>query len=534
MAPSNPITAAMRLLQTGSWHEAELAAREALADDPNDPAAWLLLGLSIATMGEAGRAAPSMNRAAEMRPDAVHPCEDLATLQPALPRFLVSRQFAACLRLSPNDTRLRLAFAAFLLDNDWPEQALPVLAEAGDNAAKHHLAGLARAECGQFPAAIDSFQRAVALDPNAAASWSNLGMMLKIEDRFAEALEAHDKAVALDPHNPRLKVNRAVTLLRSGAWTEAWADYEARLNLAEAPAVDTSRLLPPLGRRTVLAGSTVVVLHEDGFGDSLHFSRYIPLLADRGARVLVCVPPALGRLMGSLPGVAGVVTDARRLPPHDFICPMFSLPRIFGTTVETIPPVARPALDRGILNAWARRLPADGLRVGIVWAGQARPALPGFRTLDRRRSAGLAAFEPLTSVPGVRLISLQAGPPARQPRPPGMALMDPMTDVGDFADTAAVVAGLDVVVSVDTSVVHLAGLMDKPVFMLDRYDGCWRWLSGRRDSPWYPKLTIFRQPEPGNWQAAVTEAAAALHAMALFHGVQGAPTPVLREPAYVA
>ena len=136
-----------------------------------------------------------------------------------------------------------------------------------------------------------------------------------------------------------------------------------------------------------------------------------------------------------------------------------------------------------------------------MWAGQARPSLPGFATLDRRRSAGLAAFEPLFDVPGVSFVSLQAGPAARQPRPPGLELLDPMPEVEDFADTAAIIAGLDVVVSVDTSVVHLAGLVGKPVLLLDRYDGCWRWLSGRRDSPWYPGLTIFRQDDPDDWSA---------------------------------
>ena len=123
------------------------------------------------------------------------------------------------------------------------------------------------------------------------------------------------------------------------------------------------------------------------------------------------------------------------------------------------------------------------------WSGPARLGrrCPGFGTLDRRRSAGLAAFQPLFDVPGVSFVSLQAGPAARQPRPPGLELIDPMPDVADFADTAAIIAGLDVVISVDTSVVHLAGLVGKPVFLLDRYDGCWRWLSGRRDSPWYPR-----------------------------------------------
>jgi hypothetical protein len=215
------------------------------------------------------------------------------------------------------------------------------------------------------------------------------------------------------------------------------------------------------------------------------------------------------------------VTDPNRLPMHDFVCPMFSLPRVFATTVETIPPVPLITLDPALVQRWTGRLPTGGLRVGLVWAGQARPSLPGFGTLDRRRSAGLAAFGPLFDVPGLAFVSLQAGPAARQPRPYGVQLVDPMPEVRDFSDTAAIIASLDVVVSVDTSVVHLAGLMGTPVLLLDRYDGCWRWLSGRSDSPWYPHLTISRQDQPGDWSGAMARVAASLEAMALFRGFGG-------------
>jgi hypothetical protein len=192
-------------------------------------------------------------------------------------------------------------------------------------------------------------------------------------------------------------------------------------------------------------------------------------------------------------------------------------------------------MDPALVRHWAARLPHGGLRAGLVWAGQARPSLQGFGTLDRRRSAGLAAFQPLFDVGCVSFVSLQAGPAARQPRPRGLELFDPMPDVTDFADTAAIIAGLDVVVSVDTSVVHLAGLVGKPVFLLDRYDGCWRWLHGRVDSPWYPRLTIFRQDEPGDWSRPMIRVAASLEAMAKSLGFCGVPVGGgAREHAFVA
>lgn len=408
MASPELLAAAIRLLSSGAWHEAEAAAQAALADDPADPEAMRLLGLAVAAMGEDARAAPMLNQAAAGRPDADHPCADFARLRPPLPRTLVARQFRACLRLAPTEGPPRLSFAAFLLGNGQAGEAENILRVGPDSAACHHLRGLAQAEQHRFALAAESFQRAAALNPLAAASWSNLGMMLKVEGRFADAIEAHDRAVALDEQDPRHRVNRAVALLKAGRWIEAWRDYEARLDLAGAPLVEAGRLMPSLRPGDRLSDLTIVALHEDGFGDTLQFLRYLPLLAERGARVVAHVPPPLARLMQAVPGVAAVVTDRARVPAHDLVCPMFSLPRVFGTTVASIPPVPAVAMDPALVRHWAGRLPPGGLRVGLVWAGQARPSLPGFATLDRRRSAGLAAFQPVLDVPDVSFVSLQS------------------------------------------------------------------------------------------------------------------------------
>jgi tetratricopeptide (TPR) repeat protein len=563
MASTELIAATFQLLDSGCWRQAEAAAQAVREAEPGNAQADLLAGLAIAAMGEAERAAPLLASAAAARPEAEHPCQHLARLKTALPPGLVARQFRACLDVAPSDVRLRRAFAGFLLQADDPEAAEAVLAGMPGDAAAQHLKGMARAELNRFASAISSFKIAVALNPLAAASWSNLGIVLKVEGEFQKAIIAHDRAVALAPDNPQFRVNRAVALLQAGAWDRAWQDYEYRMELAAVPGFDRSRALPTLAGGFRVAGRTVLALHEEGFGDTLQFLRYLPLLAELGARVIARVPRELVRLMRLVPGVTEVVTDATALPPHDFVCPMFSLPRVFGTTVATIPPVPELAFDaaiyhrhgpacpghlsRQVLAGVARTIPrtsrgramtmegdaatvgatADGgasdpeacrlppgppRRIGLVWAGQARPTAPGFRTLDRRRSAGLAAFAPLAQVPGVTFVSLQAGPPARQPAPPGLVLEDAMAGVTDFLDTAAIIATLDAVVSVDTSVVHLAGLMNKPVLLLDRYDGCWRWLHGRSDSPWYPNLRIFRQDNPGDWSAPMVRVAAALDA----------------------
>jgi hypothetical protein len=240
----------------------------------------------------------------------------------------------------------------------------------------------------------------------------------------------------------------------------------------------------------------------------------LPLLAKLGAIVTASVPAPLVRLMRGMPGIKVIQAGDGPLPPHDLQSPFFGLPRAFGTTTRNIPTAPWLAPDPTLTASWAARLPRDGVRAGLVWAGQARPWLHGFASVDGRRSAGLGAFAPLALVRGVRFVSLQAGTAAAQGQdaPQGMELTDPMQAVRDFADTAAIVANLDVVISVDTSVAHLAGAMGKPVFLLDRYDNCWRWLHGRSSSPWYPSMTIFRQPRPGDWGAVMHRAASALAA----------------------
>jgi tetratricopeptide (TPR) repeat protein len=525
------LAAALALLSSGAWQQAEAAACAAVADDPGDLHAALILGLAIAGPGEAARAAPILARIADMRPDLDHPCLDLARMEPRLPRALVTGQFRACLRLPQADDRLRLTFAEDLLDTDQAPEAEEILQDLSASVTSQFLLGFAHAEQNRFATAVECFRRATALEPGTPSCWSNLGNMLAIETRFSEAIPAHDQAVALAPNYPQFRVNRAVALLRAGLWERAWRDYEARLELADLPrTIIRDCLMPALGPGDSLVGLTILALHEEGFGDTLQFLRYLPLLAERGARVVAYVPPALERVMRLVPGVLDVVTDLRALPAFDFVCPMFSLPKVFATTVETVPPVPAISLDADLVRFWTPRLPGGMLRVGLVWAGQARPQLPGFTTLDRRRSAGLAAFAPLFEVPGVEIVSLQFGPRSREQDEAPFPMADPMGDVRDFADTAAIIAGLDVVVSVDTSVVHLAGLVGKPVFLLDRYDSCWRWLSGRSDSPWYPHLTIFRQEQAGDWSVPMARVAASLRTMARFGG--GGSSSQLRLPQH--
>jgi Tetratricopeptide repeat/Glycosyltransferase family 9 (heptosyltransferase) len=506
------LKAAIEHLEARRWRLAEVQSRVLLAVDPTDVEALLILGLSIAASGEAARAAPILERVRRARPDHDDPCRDLETMQPRVPRALVARQYRTCLRQAPEDGRLRRDFASFLLDNGEPEAALSALRDAPESAVTYNLRGMALAEIGKFREAARCFDGAARLDPNAPSGWANLAMMLKIEGRFDDSLAAYDRAVARAEIDPQIRVNRAVALLHAGRWEEAWRDYEWRFNRPGYAFASAAPLLPVLEATTRLNGTRILVSHEEGLGDSLQFARYLPMLARLGAEVIASVPAPLIRLLRGMQDITVIQAGGGPLPAHDYQCPFFSLPRAFGTTTRNVPGNPYIPSDPSLAAAWAPRLPAAGLSAGLVWAGQARPWLQGFTSVDRRRSVDLAAFAPLASVRDVRFVSLQAGTEAAQGQdpPPGMELTDPMDLVRDFADTAAIIANLDVVISVDTSVAHLAGAMGKPVFLLDRYDNCWRWLHGRTDSPWYPSMTIFRQPRPGDWSSVMHRAASAL------------------------
>ncbi|HUB15548.1 MAG TPA: tetratricopeptide repeat protein [Acetobacteraceae bacterium] len=514
-------------LGAAEWRRAEAASGRILADDSVDVEGLLLLGLSVAARGQTQRAAAILDRVARERPNEPHPCGDLPALLPRFSRAQITAQFQACLKLAPEDFRLRQAFATFLQDGGEHVEAIALLREGlvlhPRSAPAQHGMGLALAEVGQNTQAIWHFQQAVALDPDLAPSWANLGLLLKVEGQFERSLAAYARAVAAAPNDAQIRVNRAVALLQAGRWEEAWPDYEWRLRVKGAVSLPLALLLPALREAGDLTGRTILLTHEEGFGDTLQFLRYAPLLAERGAQVLAWVPGPLVRLTRGVTGIETVITGDATLPPFDYHCPFVSLPRAFESTVATVPSWPYLQADPALTAEWAQRLPAARLRVGLAWAGQARPWLAGFSTVDRRRSVSLTTFAPLAAVPDVLFVSLQKGPAQDQVQvaPEGMALVDPMAAAADFADTAAIIANLDVVISVDTAVVHLAGAMGKPVFLIDRYDNCWRWLSGRADSPWYPSLTIFRQDKLGDWSAPMARAAAALAAMAAYRGEGG-------------
>ena len=325
--------------------------------------------------------------------------------------------------------------------------------------------------------------------------------MFREQGRLDDAVVCLRRAVELKPDFADAHGNLAIALLARGDWTEGWAEYEWRW---QTPPMIMARreFAQPRWHGEAGSGQTLLVHAEQGLGNSLQFCRYAPLAAERGLRVVVEVQKPLARLLGSLPAIQGVVARGEALPHFDLHCPMLSLPRAFGTTTATIP--GAPSYlhaDSAKVAAWWTRLaalPRRGPRIGLAWAGSSK-----LRS-DSRRSLAPDRLAPLFERPGAHFFSLQKDGPAA---PTALPLTDFMNEMEDFADTAALVANLDLVISVDTAVAHLAAAIGKPVWMLDRFDPDWRWLAGRHGSPWYPTLRLYRQPRPGDWDGVVAAVA---------------------------
>jgi len=361
--------------------------------------------------------------------------------------------------------------------------------------ALHHQA--------KYTEALPSLRRAVRLSPHSREALVSLGHTLRALGQLDEAIAAYRKAVALDPQSAEAHYALSTALLTQGDFTAGWQEHEWRWQTSHLCAARLE-FVQPQWRGEAAPGKTLLIYDEQGFGDSLQFCRFVPLAAAQGLRVILSVPPGLLSLFKSLPGVDHLVTHGNPLPDFDLHCPMMSLPLAFGTTLETIPD-SIPYLHadpQAIADFQSRLGPATGKRIGLVWAGNPRKEQRLFTLIDSRRSIDATLLAPLFEIPGAQFISLQKAGPAA---PAHFPLTDLMPDVQDFAGTAALIANLDLVICVDSSVAHLAGALGKPLWLLDRYDHCWRWLAGRSTSPWYPAMRIYRQKSPGDWRGVISE-----------------------------
>ncbi|MBN8929146.1 MAG: tetratricopeptide repeat protein [Rhodospirillales bacterium] len=479
----------------------------------DDPATLFARGNALLEAGATAEAVAAFQACARLAPGHAATRFNLGNALRAAGRPVEAAEaFLACLARDPD-------FAPACLNLADTLRCLGLLAEA-ETAARTALHRLplepAAAFClanvrhdqGAFDEAATLYRRGLARRPDHAGALGSLGNTLRAQGDLAGSLGAHDRAVALAPEDADLRFNRATALLAARDFARGCDEYEWRWRRRQAQ----PRGFRPPWFGEPLDGRTILLHAEQGLGDTLHFVRYAPLVATRGGRVVLEVQPPLVRLLREMRGTAVVCARGKALPRFDLHCPLLSLPAAFGTRLGTIPagvPYLRPPDD--LLPAAHARLPAaSALRVGVAWAGSAHADDAGAQVIDRRRSLPPAALLPLARVPGLRLVSLQKHEPDRAPPPPELGLFDPMAGISDMADTAALIAQLDMVVSADTAVAHLAGAMGVPVALLSRSDSCWRWLQDRDDSPWYPTLRLYRQPSPGDWATPVARVAADL------------------------
>ena len=551
MTERETLQAGLQLHQAGNLDAAEAEYRQVLAAAPGQPDALHLLGvlthqrgrhelavdlvgravllrpeapayhnslsLALMALGRLAEAEASCRRALQLQPNFAQAMSNLAILCRRAGRLGEAETlYREALRLSPGFADALYNFGNLLAEQDRLAEALDryrqAVAFAPGREAHHVALGATLNRLGRLAEAEQACRAAIALAPERADNYYNLGIAQFGQDRLEAAEASYRQVLALDPRHQQAHYNLGHILLVTGRLEEGWphVEWKAVTNVA-----GLRGFAPPLWTGDALGARTLLVHAEQGLGDTLQYIRYVPRI---GGRVILEVQPPLLRLLAGLPGVAQLVGRGEKLPDFDLHCHLSALPRLLGTPIVEAIPAEIPYLraDPALSAAWRGRLASlDGgrsLRVGLVWAGGRSLDDTSQNEIDRHRSITLAQMAPLAGIGGVTYVSLQKGPPAAEAAapPPGLTLHDFTAELGDFADTAALVEALDLVIGVDTSTIHVAGALGRPVWLLNRYHTCWRWLLDRADSPWYPTLRQFRQPALGDWASVMAAVRAAL------------------------
>ena len=492
--------------QTGKAGEAYRLITAALAVNPRSADARSNLGLVLHALKRDADALASFEQALALDPDHVEALNNRGTALLAFARPAEAlASFERLLALSPRHLEAQVNRANALLELGRVDEAIAgydaVLAAQPRHAGAQFNRGTALARRGRFEEAIAAHDRAIAIVPGYVKAHNNRGVALRELNRHREALASFGKALALDNDFADAHLNQAHALLTLGDFARGFVAYEWRWKVATiAPHRRTFR--QPLWLGTSPIGRKTILLHaEQGYGDTIHFVRYVKLLARDGANVVLEVAPALKPLMSGIDGAAGVLARGEALPPFDLHCPLASLPLAMKTEPAAIPadipylaaPPERLAKWRARIGALARP------RIALAWSGSAAHAN------DRNRSIALGLLQPLWSIDGATFVGVQRD--LRAHDAPALAGAPRLVHVGDelsdFADTAAVLALADLVISVDSAVAHLAGAMGRPLWILVPFSPDWRWMLGREDSPWYPTAKLFRQPSVGDWASVI-------------------------------
>jgi Flp pilus assembly protein TadD len=383
-----------------------------------------------------------------------------------------------------------------------------ILAQRPHHPDALNFLGVLASQVGRHDDGIALIRRAISLQPDYASAYSNLGNALRDQGKVDEAIVALRQCISLDPNFAEAHWNLAVALLLRGDFAQGWAEQEWRLKWKGVLALDRE-LIEPMWHGEELNGRTILLHVEQGLGDTIQHIRFAPDIVARGGKVMLYCQPELARLLQTMPALEQVIPVGRPLSAFDLHCPLLSVPMVLGITLKSIPnSVPYLSADPRLIEDWSNLLmPADqALKVGLAWAGSA------VHTSDKRRSLELKRLTSLSAVEGAKFYSLQKGPAASQAiaGDAGLNVIDFSAKLTDFAETAALIANLDLVITVDTAVAHLAGAMGKPVWVLLPFAPDWRWMLDREDSPWYPTMRLFRQTSMGQWDEVIARLAESL------------------------
>lgn len=511
-------------LQAGRLQEGVELLRKALAVNAKQAPIHSNLAYALNALQRFDEALASAERALALQPKFPDALNNRGNAQAGLNRPLDAlASFDRAIALMPDFAQAWNNRACVLRDLGRPADALascdhalalqPAYPDAWSNR------GNAFSDLNQPEEAERSYRRALELAPAFADAWNNLGLAQIDLNQHAQALSSYERALAANPAAAETHWNESLCLLQMGRLEAGWQKYEWRWERSRIKASRRVFAQPLWLGDFSIDGRTILLHAEQGLGDTLQFCRYAALVSKLGAKVVLEVPPELMRLMSTLDGVDQLIEAGEALPPFDCHCPLLSLPLAFKTDLGSIPS-ATPYLyaHAEAARQWRDRIHAQAdtyLKVGLVWAGGNRPHVAELRKNDARRSIAFERLAPILDVPNVQFFSLQKGPAAQQLKSGewGGRIVDYTEELDDFADTAALVANLDLVISVDTSTAHLAGALDRPVWILNRFDTCWRWMLERTDTPWYPGARLFRQPALGDWDSVMQAARDALAAL---------------------
>ena len=494
------------LKEQGKLEEAIACHQRALSLKPGDHKAHINMGNALQEQDKLEEAIACYQRALFLNPDFYLAHTNLGNVlqkQGKLEEAVACHQRA--LSLKPGDHMVHTNLGNALLEQGKLEEAVACYRRAlslnpGDHKALTNMGG-ALWDQGKIEEAVACHQRALSLKPDFYLTHTNLGVALQGQGKIAEALACYQRALSLKPDFYLAHFNLSIIYLLKGNLKEGWEKYKYRLlkqDIVKSFNLNYPDFSQPYWDGSEIKGKTILLCSEQGFGDTIQFIRYVPMVLKKCDKIIVACQEELIPLIQLINGIQQVVAQGKQLPDFDFHCPLLNLPSVFNTTLETVPAtIPYIANDPQKVLKWHERLQSDSakLKIGLCWAGS-----PTHKN-DRNRSIPLNMFSMLGEMESISFYSLQKGKGAEQANntPDGMDIVDYTNDLNDFSETAALIENLDLIISVDTSIAHLAGALGKPVWTLLPFMPDWRWLLDRTDTPWYPTMRLFRQSSIGDW-----------------------------------